>query len=356
MVKVSFTETYDLSTKTNKMTLIGIHTPTRGIFERLYPGFLMQYAKCKILSQDVQIACASMLPADPLQVGVTAGDIAPEDLFNPILYKAASNESWSTLEARINGFVQGHASAEETGIAVAGFSAHTSNEHSTGLNDEFGVYYSLLSDRRGWKVANPQAGLRMSRLRPLVFERWYNTGVNGPLSDASARGLGYDTYGDVTGVMGKNVRVDTMRGSAHPMPAFNTTCITYPEVNSVDSGNLVANGMDQHTPVDGTYPSGKPDNTQVSMPALPKVMTACIVVPPSRLHQLYYRMTVTTHIEFFEPRSMVDVTDFNEMTSRVYPAIYFSDYSFSSKLLTNETSSVDVSEDATIDKIMESDH
>lgn len=352
MVKVSFTETYDLSTKTNKMTLIGVHTPTRGIFERLYPGFLMQYAKCRILSQDVQVACASMLPADPLQVGVTAGDIAPEDLFNPILYKAMTNDAWSTFEARVAGF----SSTNEAGLSAQGYTAEVSKEHSTGQSDEFGVYYSLLSDRRGWRIANPQAGLSMKSLKPLVFEKWYSHGVNGPLVNDgdSGRALTYmDTTANPSGIYINNLLARGMRGSAHPMPSFNTTVIT---ATDFDGGTSVSNGMEQETSDQTSATAGYPVNAQSRMPLLPKVMTACIVVPPSRLHQLYYRMTVTTHVEFFEPRSMVDVTTFSHAANFIDPAVYFSDYSFSSKLLTNETSSVDVSGDATVEKIMESDH
>lgn len=346
MVTVSFTETYDLSTKTNKMTLIGIHTPTKGIFQRLYPGFLMQYSKCKILSQDVAVACASMLPADPLQVGIVAGDIAPEDLFNPILYKAMTNDSWSTLEARIAGLNY----FDEDGLSAQGYSAEVSKEHSTPFADEFGVYYSLLSDRRGWRVANPQAGLTMSSLRPLVFEHWYTDGINTTEYNGNYSAvLTYDS--DATQVQRSFALSKGLRGNAHPMPAFNTTFIT---ASDADGTAAVNNGMQQVAPDGTASASGSPANSQTEMPDLPKVMTAAIIVPPSRLHQLYYRMTVTTTVEFFDPRSMVDVATLGGLNYQVYPAVYFKDYTFSSKLLPNETSSVDVSEDASISKIMES--
>lgn len=348
MVVCSFTETYDLSTKTGRMTLIGIHTPSRGIFQRLYPGFLMQYSKVRILSQDVAVACASMLPADPLQVGVASGEIAPEDLFNPILYKAASNDSWSTLEARINGFTTN----DEDGLSAKGFSADVSKEHTTSLGDEFGVYYSLLSDRRGWRIANPQAGLTMTSLTPLVFEKWYSHGVNSTSADFPDSGTGI-YYNDTTEALSTvGVPARTMRGSAHAMPAFNTTVIT--GIDGAGSSAYCENGEKQHYPNDSNFTKGYPVNFQADMPYIPKVMTGCIIVPPSRLHQLYYRMTITTHVEFSEPRSMVDVTSFGQMHSAVAPAVYFKDYTFTSKLLTNEESTVDVSEDATVTKIMES--
>lgn len=58
MPTVTIRETYDLSTKANKMTLIGIHTPTSNIIQRLYPGFCEQYKMVRILHQNVRLACA----------------------------------------------------------------------------------------------------------------------------------------------------------------------------------------------------------------------------------------------------------------------------------------------------------
>lgn len=99
MPTVTIRETYDLSTKPNKMTLIGIHIPTKNIIQRLYPGFCEQYKMCRILHQNVRVASASRLPLDPAGVGVNEeGTVSPEDVFNPILYKAVSNQSLSNLE------------------------------------------------------------------------------------------------------------------------------------------------------------------------------------------------------------------------------------------------------------------
>lgn len=171
MPTVTIRETYDLSTKPNKMTLIGIHTPTRNIIQRLYPGFCEQYKMCRILHQNVRVASASRLPLDPAGVGVNEeGTVSPEDIFNPILYKAVSNQSLSNLEYRIRGV-----RADGT---LIGESAKITVDNLTEYSDEFNVYYSILSNTRGWKVAHPQAGLSMRKLRPLVFEKWYNEGVN----------------------------------------------------------------------------------------------------------------------------------------------------------------------------------
>ena len=102
MVFVKVRETYDLHTVRNKMSVIAIHTPKPQILKNNFPGLLMQCKSYRPFSCDVRLACASVLPVDPQGVGLSEGDVAPEDMFNPILYSAMSNFGMSQLEARIN--------------------------------------------------------------------------------------------------------------------------------------------------------------------------------------------------------------------------------------------------------------
>ena len=99
MVFVKVRETYDLHTVRNKMSVIAIHTPDPKIIKNNFPGLLMQCKSYRPYSCDVKLACASVLPVDPLGVGLAEGDVAPEDMFNPILYSAMSNFGMSQLEA-----------------------------------------------------------------------------------------------------------------------------------------------------------------------------------------------------------------------------------------------------------------
>ena len=78
MVFVKVSETYDLSTKIGKMGIVGIHTPDSDLITRHYGGFIQNMKFAKFVKCDVAMACASMLPADPLQIGMEAGSIARE--------------------------------------------------------------------------------------------------------------------------------------------------------------------------------------------------------------------------------------------------------------------------------------
>lgn len=293
MVFVKLRETYDLDTITGKMSVLAIHTPHPEIIIKNYPGLLMQCKAYRPVSCDVRCACASMLPADPLQVGVETGDIAPEDMFNPILYKATSNFGMSQIEARINHFVNG-----ETGLTVDGESLAGKNTGVTDGADDFDLYYGFLSDTHQWRHANPQSGFQMSNLHPIVYEMLYSVGDNMRSNPSSTNGTSTDgniaaaagfAYPDANGdVQASNVRV--FKGNSKPMPWLNTT---------VYNGNT------------GLKPGFTMDyivNAENVVPA-PQIVVGAVIIPPSRLHKLYYRMVVEWTLEFSSIRSMQEITN-----------------------------------------------
>lgn len=287
MVFVKVRETYDLHTVKNKMSVIAIHTPDSKIIKANFPGLLMQCKAYRPASCDVRLACASVLPVDPLGVGLAEGDVAPEDLFNPILYKACSNFGMSQIEARINKLAQGTV----TGLGdVRGNSASVDVEGFTNLEDEFQIYYGLLSNAHEWKHANPQAGLEMKNLKPLVYEMVYNIGDNNAFGSNPSVVPSPGADGSVA-----NISVQGFRGNSKPMPMINCTSFTSAEV---DPGFVVTPGPGQSAL----------RNHEQDVPA-PKIVCGCIIVPPSRLHELFYRMVVEWTLEFSMIRPVSEITN-----------------------------------------------
>lgn len=340
MVFVTVSETYDLSTKIGKMSLIGIHTPSKNIIQKTYPGLCMNSKYCRIVKQDVEMACASMLPADPQQIGVEDGMIAPQDMFNPILFKAVSNESMSTLEYRLHGL-----GFNDSDNSIHGESVDKTDNVVGNTTDDFGVYYALLSNRDGFRTANPQAGLHMSGLVPLVFEKYYASGNNHSLDQVKEEALAFYKDSGNVGITRFN-NLGSMRGRPHPMPRFNTTYIT--GTGNAANDGVVANGMGKG---DGEL-LGRPLNTQVEMPDILPVYTAAIVMPPCKLNQLYYRMVVRTTLEFTEIRPIQEITSFEQMATQYAPLVYQSDYDTQSTAMTTKLGMVDTA-GAGIEKIME---
>lgn len=307
MVFVKVRETYDLHTVQNKMTVIAIHTPKPEIIKANFPGLLMQCKAYRPVKADVRVACASTLPLDPQGVGLAEGDVAPEDLFNPILYKACSNFGMSQIEARINQV----ANALATGVDVAGLTAGVDVDTLTAGVDEFPIYYGFLSNAHEFRHANPQQGLEMNDLKPFVYEVLYNLGdvAQGNSTTPASDGPGYP------GPDGsKQVLVPrTIRGNAKPLPFIN--CTSY-------SGYVSNSGSPPGFSADATYPG----NAEVDVPWINCVVGA-IIVPPSRLHELFYRMVVEWTIEFSQIRPLSEITNWAGL-SRLGNMTHYQNYSF----------------------------
>lgn len=344
MVQVKVRETYDLHTTRNKMTVIGIHTPKPDIIKRNYPGLLMQCKAYRPVSADVRIACASVLPLDPKGVGLTENDVAPEDVFNPILYKAMSNFGMSQLEARINAFRQ-----NSLAVDVAGSTADVDTNTLTAQSDEFDLYYGLLAETNNWKHAHPQSGLTMRKLKPLVWEIVYNVGDNSTNTDQSALTGQFDAPLSDGNVRGFNVQA--VRGGSKPFPFINTLRYTTGTSGISDQPpgfDTNWNGRDRGLPV----------NAEQDVPWI-NVVVGAIIVPPSRLHEMFYRMVVEWTLEFTAIRSILDITQWDGIAQTGRTQHYQNyDYSQTKKAVTGDDSTIlesdscMVSSNVDIEKVM----
>lgn len=280
MPTITISETYDLATTKGRIGLLGIHTPGIEILKKLYPGFLLNYSRMKVESADVAVACASLLPADPLQVGTETGDIAPQDLFNPILYRAVSSDSFNTILNRVYGlpnfFVNDGSLA---GNNVAGYDPFPSLSDS----NEEDLYYGLLSES-GWRKAMPQQGLQMRNLVPIVYQLINNYG-NTRIESTSASSAIQDINAVNDSGNGSNTALaTTMRGPSMHLPAF-------PTMKGMTTSTASSSGWS--IPVGTAAP-------------IPKTFVAAIVLPPSKLHRMYFRMTIRWRITFYDVISIVE--------------------------------------------------
>lgn len=332
MVFVKVRETYDIQTTRNKMTVIGIHTPKSDIIKQNFPGLLMQCKTYRPYSCDVVVACASVLPLDPQGVGLAEGDVAPEDVFNPFLYKAMTNQGMSQLEKRIT-WLRGSTDNE-----IVGSSADVDVDTLTTETDEFPLYYGLLSNSHGWKTAMPQNGLMMKNLVPLVYEVLASNGDN---QDSSSLANNNPLAPSADGVYAPVVGTFYFRGNAKRMPMINTT--TY------GASSRVASGFNDS-------PANHEGTANGSIPA-PQVMCGCIIVPPSRLHELFFRMTVEWTLEFSGIRPMSEVSMWSDV-AWLGNQTHYQNYDYTSNAkamgieseLTNDTALVDTN--VSIKKVM----
>lgn len=284
MVTVRVTQTYDLSTAVNKMGILGIHTPPENLIRRLYGGFLLNYNKFKLDKCDLACACASVQPADPLQVGVQAGDIAPQDLFNPILYRACTNDSFNTIINRVYSYSSGQ-TVQNNSIVTSG---NVGSDAFPNLANQTDVYYSLLAED-GWRKAMPQTGFSMTNVRPLVYNVLSQYGNTQPVAVTSSSNIASVrvTGSANTGTDTAGVNLQTfIRGNAQPMPALPTGY----GYNIADS-DTTADWGTAHRPVEAL---------------IPPTWCGVIIMPPAALHILYFRISISWTISFFDPISTTE--------------------------------------------------
>lgn len=279
MVRLS--SMYDLQTNT-KFGIIGVHTPSAGQLVTKYSGLLQNYKFFKIKKCSVKIACASVLPADPLQVGVVAGKISPADMMNPILYRAVSNDSWNAVLNKIYASTWNGDSADGQDDAFTGISQANSEQ----------VYYSLLSSP-GWRKVMPQQGLSVKGLKPLVHEVVSVFGQQTQITSSYADSIANEIVATSRQDGQPRLVADTntmFRGRSLPMPAIPTTQITGTTTSASIAGS----------------------------PGIPKTMVLAIIMPFSQLQVMYYRMIVTWDIVFFGLRPATDINISTAITDGAY--------------------------------------
>ena len=311
MVMVKYSETYDLSTTKDKIGLIGIRSPTTGAITRLYDGLWKNFRYARVVKCDITLACASILPADPLQIGIEEGDIAPQDMFNPILYKAVSNESMNGIVDRL--YAQSSAGA---GVEPAAPVTVVDNDPlwSSNGSDDFNIYYGQLA-AKGWKKAMPQQGLAMRNLRPFVYPVQTTGGNLAPNPTAPNLIAAQYPSNAISGQTARNATaLAFLRGRAQAMGRLPT----------------------HYTPTGGVAPSDYP---------LPNVWVAAILTPPARQHVLYYRMRVVWTIEFTRIMSNLDYNLYGTLSE-------ISNYLYGTDEYSSKIAAEDVPEDS---KVTETD-
>lgn len=177
-VYASYQEIIDLHTESDRVSILGFHTPSNAQPVRLLQPFWNAYQKVRYLGCSMTMVPAARLPADPSQVSYGAGEppIDPRDMLNPILFHGCHGNDMGSI---LNQFYAGE---NGTGTDVERkFSDSTDlNMVRTTYAGNQAVYESLyyraLTDNT-WLKAHPQRGFRKS-MRPMVYTLATNTPLN----------------------------------------------------------------------------------------------------------------------------------------------------------------------------------
>lgn len=371
-VNATYTETYDLNTAVNELSLLAIHTPQAGALLRMFHGFFEQYKKYKINGCNIRMVCASQQSLTPDLVGLEAGSVDPRDVLNPILFKACTGESINLLVDQIYNNSQ---------TLPASLGSNSVDQHVDSRSVATSVYYQLLADDT-WRKEHPQKGLSVIGLRPMVHRivttqpfKW--TGVAGTgtlgnnkttdrplISGAASTEVAESGYG-FGAPSGGNTAASMLSVNPNVFVSNGLTEMPWLETSVIRNGT--AGVFEDETAV---TPFQVPMNRVINN--VPRVYMGCIILPPAILQRLFFRMQVSWSISFKDWRPSQDVGtldyyDFNldagnnalesdSITRSTYWNMYHT-ASAKAELPTGdigkEVSSFTTNENAEVDKIME---
>lgn len=311
-VFVKLRETYDLSTKENQLGVIGIHTPTGLNLSDQFAGLMQNFKFMRFNSVNITIACASLMPLDPLQVGLEAGEVNPQDIFNPILYTAVSNDSFGRIQSLIRG----------GSLTTLGGSAKWNDDATSGVADAnaLDAYYALLSADM-FATSMPQQGVRMTAVRPFCHALVTDKAVNGRANGSNKDYIQADSSYAISNETGNGEQT---------IVAYSAGCVPMPRIPTMYAKSGSTQAAQQ-----------SPGNVYDFNIAYNPVYCAMVIMPPAVLQKLYFRMTVEWSITFEEYTPFWNWKGLSAIAG-VGASTHKSDYSTQSASMTSLETSVDV--------------
>lgn len=360
-IHATYTETYDVNTLLNELSLLAIHTPQAPSLKRMFHGFFEQYSKFKILGCNFRMVCATKQELSPIEAGSEAGQIDPRNVLNPILFKACTGEHIDSLCDQI------YNRTEEVASAGAYGNGGSISQHIDTSDNAIRSYYSLLADD-SWRKEHPQAGITVMGLKPMVHKVVTTQPFKWNVASGNGQGIARPSVGNVSGPDQTNA----LLGFGGQSGSSNTT------IDSVNPSIFVSNGLTEMPWLDTSYTAlvqyrdneGAPTTQQKASKLcanVPRVYMGCLILPPSigaNSANLYYRIQINWHVLFKDFRTVqdlmpitadgtfVDDPDQVAMQSLSAYKTYFNMYHTASKLQ-KDYGSFDTAGIESVDKILE---
>lgn len=314
----SYEEIIDLHTESDRVTVIGIHTPTNDTPRRMAPGLFAQFKKFKYIGCNVAMVPAATLPVDPLGVRYEGGEAQtdPRDMLNPILFHGCHGNDLGNI---LNRIYSAHA-VEGSDLSqllhtdsTSLWSLANNDEESSGYDLDLSLleslYYRALTDRT-WQKAHIQRGFRKSGLHPRI----YSLATNMQLQNAEY--LAGNQFPAPSPFSGQAVLepfetgIDVEDNASYPVRFFTPRTVrlgwldTRQVVGYSPSGDLGTVGFDNIEATLESIVAGKTVETK-----LPRIYMGVILLPPAYKTEQYFRMIITHKFAFagFRGISMSDL-------------------------------------------------
>lgn len=293
--RAKYQEIYDVNTRSNEVSIIGIHTPVGAKPRQMLSGFFTQFRKYKYSGCSVVATPAQRLGLNLAQLSVEAGasGVNPKDVFNPILVRGCHGDN---LNSALNSIYKGQ--FQHSGSSVDMSQYDDSIVPAGNLTWEQ-MYYRMLQDP-SFKKFSINSGIKLSGLRPMVYNVASNHQIAPNESSQDVGRLKEDPDGD--GPIGFNETTDGyisngVGGTTRNFPQFMT--------NRLQS----LGWLDTRQVINSQYGSSTPAFT-----VLPKILMSVIILPPAKSADIVtsMRFVVTHYFEFKEFNTSLTLEGANE--------------------------------------------
>lgn len=289
-INATYQEIYDIATTPNKVTIIGIRTPSGGVPSKMLEGLWKQFKSVKYNGMDFVMRASGTQPLDPLQVGTSAGSkMDMRDIQNPILFRGCHGESLGPILNDLMGL----------GSGDHGFTGDSLDIDSTDLDATVeNFYYQCLTDM-SWQKSMPQNGFARNGLHPLV----YGLASNHQLIDA-----GIDKFGnDVDQNVGDIGIVYNDQDSEKLLPPNLGAQISADGTRFMNGGRRIfTNDLQPLGWMDTENRVGGDSATPFPNARIPRCYMGILMLPPSYTEGVrqYYRVVCTHYLTFKDFRSI----------------------------------------------------
>lgn len=280
--KAKYQEIYDINTKSNEVSIIGVHTPVGAKPRQMLSGFFTQFRKYKYSGCSVVATPAQRLGLNLAQLSVEAGTsgVNPKDVFNPVLVRGCHGDN---LNSALNSIYKGSFQSEGSSL---GLDQQSDQVVPAGNLSWEQMYYRMLQDP-SFKKFSMNSGIKLSGLHPMVYNVASNHQI---LPNESYADVGKLTVGSqADSEIGFN---DRTRGGVADGAGSSTN--VYPQFMTNRLQKL--GWMDTRQLISGTGDSAP------AYTVLPKIFMACIVLPMAKSADIVtsMRFVVTHYFEFKE--------------------------------------------------------
>lgn len=278
-----YQEIYDVNTVSNKVSVIGIHTPIGAKPRQMLAGFFTQFRKYKYKGCSVIGTPAQRLGLNLAQLSTTAGQstVNPKDVFNPALVRGCHGDN---LNSALNSIYKG--SFQNEGSTV-GMDQFTDSVVPAGNLSWESMYYRMLQDP-SFKKFSLSSGIKLTGLHPMVYNVASNHQILPNETSSTVGGLGRDN------APSKESDYDIIIDGQTAGSVATGAGTTSPIFPSLMTNRLQSLGWMDTRQIINSSATAEPAYT-----VLPKIFMACIVLPMAKSDSVVTSMRfVVTH--FFE--------------------------------------------------------